>query len=772
MQLRLRLTLAALSVVTVMGVVGVVSWRINRGIQGDVESLARTAELAVDPRATVGLALEIEGALAQNGRFVAEKLERLPATRRPKLRGALAALDHDGRTLHVLGQRVAVDSTTEFDFAGGDDPLAALQTGSRVEVSCRVEADGTWTARKVETRSIKRDDKVKGTVTAVREAASGWELEISGLVIAADRDTGIETPRGPLYRMENAMRMSLATQECLAAAHELLTERFRANERAAGDPTARKRRIEDLEDRVFDAYGLFAESLDESRESARSETRESGSAFASRSETEWLAPLSARESAFAGHVREFVALAATDAPAAERLLDESLEPFLRTEIQPRAIAYHKHTEETLSSELEAISARSDEAARLELWTNAAGLVLALALGLVVSRSIARPLGALTDAAERIGKGELATRVDATSSDEIGILGRAFNRMAEALAASTVSLDQLSSVLDSMAGALLVLGPDGRVVRANPAAAELVGRSPEELVGLSLVTLSPDAPERDGDALETMARGSVVSMERRFVRRDSSVVPVAFSGAALRDANGRARGFVCLAQDLSSQKRLEADLRRSLAEKEVLLREVHHRVKNNLQVVSSLLALQEHDVTDSKALERFQESQDRIHALVFVHDLLYSSRDVAKIDLAPYLELLAARLKESYALGNSRVALEVDVDDIELDIDRAQVCGLIVNELVTNAFKHAFANRESGRVRIACRRDARGDDESVVLEVADDGRGFGHETEAPRSIGLELVETLVAQLGGRVHADGRRGARYRIEFPIRVALHAA
>ncbi|MCC6409915.1 MAG: HAMP domain-containing protein [Planctomycetes bacterium] len=767
MHLRLRLTLATLSVVTVMGVVGLVSLRINRGIQGDVEELARTAELPIDPSTIVGQALSIEGRPGPDGAFTATSIERLPATRRPKLRGALTAVDASERTVVLLGRVIRVDDDTEFDDSTSEgDPFGSLAVGTRVEIGARVESDGHWTARKVETRAIKRTDKLKGTITAIAARADGGQtLDVSGLAIAVDADARIQTPRGPLYRMENAMQMTLAVQECLAAAHELVKERYREASSAAKRSDGV---IEDLEDRVFDAYETFAESLDESRASERAELHESGAVFASDSETEWLAPLEARRRTFEEHVRTFVPLASSDLDAAERLLKERIEPFLRSEIQPRAHAYHRHTEEMLSEELEAISARSAEAARVELFTNAAGVVLALALGLVVSRSIARPLSQLTDAAERIGRGELATRVASDSADEVGILARAFNRMAEALAASTVSLDQLSGVIDSMAGALLVLGPDGRITRVNPAAAALVGFEPAELLGRPFEELSPDG--RADGALAAMARGSVASMERRFVRRDATSVPVAFSGAALRDEGGRVRGFVCLAQDLSSHKRMEADLRRSLGEKEVLLREVHHRVKNNLQVVSSLLALQSHSVTDPRALERFQESQDRIHALVFVHDLLYSSRNVGSIDLAPYLQLLVGRLKESYSLEPSRVKFDLEVDEeLTLDIDRAQVCGLIVNELVTNAFKHAFPDGSSGHVGIACRLAPNGD---VVLEVRDDGRGFANVTDVQRSIGLELVETLAAQLGGRLSSDGRRGAAYRIEFPYRIAVHAA
>ncbi|MCE9592616.1 MAG: PAS domain S-box protein [Planctomycetes bacterium] len=767
MHLRQRLTVATLSIVAVMGVVGLVSMRINRDIQTDVEDLARTADLPLDPATIGGQALAIEGRPGPDGEFVATALERLPATRRPKLRGAVEAIELPSRTVRLLGRAIRIDANTEFSpSAGGATSFEALRLGARVEISARIDADGDWVARKVETGAIKRTDKVKGTISAVAVRPNGVRrLEIDGLGIVVGANLRVRTPRGPLYRMESAMQMTLAVQECLAASHELVKERFRDREVAArgeSEPSAaRHMLLEELEDRVLDGYETFAEYLDESRASERAEPSEP------ESDVEWLAPLEARRATFEAEVRALIAEAALDVDAAERRLKERIEPFLRTEIQPRAHAYHRRTEESLSEQLEAIARRSSDAARAELATNGAGLVLALALGLVVSRSISRPLVALTNAAREVGRGRLETRVAVESTDEVGILAHSFNRMAEELAASTVSVDKLSGVIDSMAGALLLLAPDGRITRVNPAALALLGYDEFELLERPLASLSPN----DGgeDALASMERGSITSLERRFLRRDGAEVPVAFSGAVLRDSGGAVRGYVCLAQDLSARKRMEQELRRSLAEKELLLREVHHRVKNNLQVVSSLLAIQSSSITDTPSLERFQESQDRIHALVFVHDLLYSSRKVASIDLSPYLQLLASRLKESYSLAPDRVRLSVDVEELTLDIDRAQACGLIVNELVTNAFKHAFPNGRGGCVQLNCRLSPAGD---VVLEVRDDGSGSVRAHGGVRSIGLELVETLAAQLGGRLEIDGSDGSAYRIEFPYEVVEHAA
>ncbi len=665
MSLRLRLVLVTLSVVTVMAIVSLISSRIDRRIQDEVESLHRTHEVPLRPDSALGVSLSIEG--TWDGSFlVPDEIEQLPSTRFPKLRGALEAVDLEQGWATMYGRTIRITDETEFEEGDG----ASLASGQRVEISCRVGQDGGWTARKVETSGIKKSDKVKGTITDVSSGpGSASTYSIHGLPVLVRGGDKVKSPRGPLYRLESAAQMGLALQECLTAANQLLKEGYRKREFVErGQETQAEHQVrvlENVEERFLDGFGGFRQYLTECRRAEEAEQEEwltsEQSAARKQRLAQWIEPLEQRLALFERQVRELVSLAVRDLDEAQVFLEQSLEPFLRGEVLSRVNSYHFESQEAFSDELATISARTEDAARLELVTSAVGLVLALALGLFVSRSITRPILALKDAAREIGHGKLDTRVPVRSRDEIGVLATAFNRMAEELAQTTVSVANLQEV--------------------------------------------------------------------------------------------------------------QEDLRRSLSEKELLLREVHHRVKNNLQVISSLLDLQASSTSDSRSLEGFQESQDRIRSMFLIHEQLYRAPDLEAIHMRSYLELLAGNLSRSHLERSERIGLRVEVEDLSLDLDRALSCGLIVNELVTNAFKHAFPEDARGEIRVLCRRAPAG---RILLEVSDDGRGLegAPGREAAHSLGMSLVEALTRQLRGRLERNGQSGASFRIEFPAAQPVEVA
>jgi PAS domain S-box-containing protein len=403
-------------------------------------------------------------------------------------------------------------------------------------------------------------------------------------------------------------------------------------------------------------------------------------------------------------------------------------------------------------------------------TSVAAVALALLLGFTVARSIARPVMALGQAAERLGRGDLTSRVEVPATGELGVLATVFNRMAEDLSATTVSRTYLRNVIESMAGALIITDSTARIVSVNRAALELLGYdAEEELAGQPVSRIYAGTGEELGDdtAFGRLAStlGTTRGVEEQFVRRDGSQVSIAFSGAALRDERGAVQGFVCVAHDITERKKVEGTLRTFLREKELLLREVHHRVRNNLQVVSSLLDLQSGTLPDPPARKAFEESQHRIRAMALIHEQLYQSADLAHIDFRAYIEKLASHLLESYAVHPERVDLRLEVVDLPLDIDQAVPCGLIVNELVANALKHAVPEGESGQVRIGFHGTPGG---GYRLLVADNGRGLKKDFDlgTSDSLGLSLVSTLAQQLEGRMQLKSNGGTECRIEFSPR------
>jgi two-component sensor histidine kinase/ligand-binding sensor domain-containing protein len=204
------------------------------------------------------------------------------------------------------------------------------------------------------------------------------------------------------------------------------------------------------------------------------------------------------------------------------------------------------------------------------------------------------------------------------------------------------------------------------------------------------------------------------------------------------------------------------IRTALEEKNVLLREIHHRVKNNLQIVASLLSLQSRKVKSPESLALFQESMDRVRAMALIHENLYRSESAAAIGAADYLRRLANDLMAAYALRTGNIGLELEVADIPLSPDTAFPCGLIINELVSNSLKHAFSEGRSGTVRIGLREE----NGACVMSVADDGMGLpaGIDATAGGSLGLRLVRNLAGQLGGTLEVASGPGTRFTVRFP--------
>ncbi|MFN0244479.1 MAG: histidine kinase dimerization/phosphoacceptor domain -containing protein [Planctomycetota bacterium] len=755
---------------------GIASWityRMHVDLQQELGQLSPASKSAVDASTIVGRVLSIEGRWSDAGCFLATDLEELPASRRPKLRGTIQSVQRENGTIAVLGRAIRIDSETEFDPAlRGADPLSMLSAGQRVEVSCSVDRSGAWSARRIATRTPKPSDKIKGRITRAQRAADALRLEIDGLPIDVPPTLLIASRRGPIHRMELSSQMALAIQECLTAAHELLRCTHLLNEAHAKGTAARAAELahlrEDVQARLRDSGEELLQFVALNRASVEQEVHALGLAGALELSAEvheevadWLRQIEEKCAPLPALLAGFARLALTQPDAAEVALAGELEPKLRAELLPLVHAYQLEIEEELADEIEVLAQQAESVVRVAIGASVGGLALALVLGALVARSITRRVFALRSAAARVGSGDLAARVDIGTGDELGALAETFNRMAERLATTTVSVHNLNEVIDSVAGGLFLLEPDGRIASVNPAASTLLGYAPQELVGTPFgrVCAELGAP---------LTHAGLVGGEQSFRTRDGLEIPVSFSLAPLGGAHdgGPARAYVCLAQDVSVRKKMEEDLRRSLAEKELLLREVHHRVKNNLQVVSSLLDLQSRSISDPRALEKFQNSQDRIRSIVLIHEQLYGSRELESIHVRTYLELLITNLSRSHVDRADRIRVRATVDDFRLSLDQALSCGLIVNELVTNALKHAFSPDSPGEIRVVCRREGRSEDAgTIVLAVSDDGCGFEDgPAELGASLGLGLVEALVKQLRGRLRHDGVPGASFTVEFP--------
>ena len=217
------------------------------------------------------------------------------------------------------------------------------------------------------------------------------------------------------------------------------------------------------------------------------------------------------------------------------------------------------------------------------------------------------------------------------------------------------------------------------------------------------------------------------------------------------------------QDITDRIKSEKFLKSSLAEKEILLREIHHRVKNNLQTISSLLDLQAESITEPTIIEAFRSSQNRIKSMALIHERLYKSENLSKIKAEEYIEKLIDYLEGTYHFPSWDIEITTDIKSLFLNIDIAIPCGLIINELVSNSIKYAFPKNRKGRISVSLQPD---DMDNLNLTIKDNGIGIplAMDTLNSQSLGLQLVNLLVKQLNGTMDIDGTNGTTVRIVFP--------
>ncbi len=320
---------------------------------------------------------------------------------------------------------------------------------------------------------------------------------------------------------------------------------------------------------------------------------------------------------------------------------------------------------------------------------------------------------------------------------------------------------LEMMFQGNAAVMTLIDPaTGLIVDANPAAGMFYGYSVEQLKSMSVFALNT-LPEADVRALVMQA---VNDAQNTFVvkhRLASGVVRDVEIHASRIESEGQPLLFV-ITHDITDRLEAEQQLQNSVKEKEVLLREVYHRVKNNLSVVASLLNLQSRFVKHPEDAAFFEETKARIQAMGQVHQRLYQSERLSAIDVGAYLKDLIHSISTSYQTPG--VSTVLDLDPIPVGLDQAIPCGLIVNELLSNCYKYAFRGRGSGRVTVSCRRV---DATRMALSVSDDGVGLSEDVDFSglKSMGLSLVAMLTDQLDGTLSIDRHNGTTFRIVLPM-------
>ena len=310
---------------------------------------------------------------------------------------------------------------------------------------------------------------------------------------------------------------------------------------------------------------------------------------------------------------------------------------------------------------------------------------------------------------------------------------------------------------------IVVVQDGLLKFVNRTAIEMTGYSEAELISRPFSEfIHPDDRKMVMDHHRRRLAGETAQprYDARLLIRDGSVRWFEI-GAVSLDWEGRPANLAFLT-DVTDRRKAEESILTSLREKEVMLREIHHRVKNNMQVISSLFNLQAGKTVNPECREILKEGQTRLRAMSLVHEKLYQSHDLSKIDLAVYVQSLASHLFNVYLTDPNQVRLEMNFEEVPLDINSAVPCGLILNELISNSLKHAFPESRKGMIRIGVKC---GPNDTIIIRVADNGIGFPKNLDfrQSESLGLQIANLLVAQLEGTIELNRENGTIFTVTF---------
>jgi PAS domain S-box-containing protein len=327
-------------------------------------------------------------------------------------------------------------------------------------------------------------------------------------------------------------------------------------------------------------------------------------------------------------------------------------------------------------------------------------------------------------------------------------------MAENLSQITVSRDYIDSIIEAMGDLLIVTDAEYNITRVNSAGAAMLGLSEEKLLGKKADTIFKNVSE---PIFGEQAAQNINGCNADIFDSKEEETPVSVSKGTISVTDG----YVIVASDISSEKKAQQKIAQSLKEKEVMLAEIHHRVKNNLAVISGLLQMQMWESENEHVVSALQQSQFRVRSIALVHEKLYQSETLSHIEFDSYIRDLLDGISETYLSDEPDIKITTDLADLVLNINQAIPCSLLVNELVINAFNHAFEQQEEGTIHVSITQL----NNKVTVVVKDSGRGFPDTESAPEEMGMMLVETLSKQLQGDISFENDGGAKVSMTFQI-------
>jgi PAS domain S-box-containing protein len=405
------------------------------------------------------------------------------------------------------------------------------------------------------------------------------------------------------------------------------------------------------------------------------------------------------------------------------------------------------------------------------------------------RFLGRPLMTVSASIERLNLESLEDQPEdgqdldlkITEKNELMVLEITFNNMTRRLREGVASRRELQqaavqqrnqfyTTLRSIGDGVITTDKKGYVTFINPVAQTLTGWNFEEAVGRQLMNVYTIINEETRQAVENsvakVLTDSVIGLVNHtiLISKNKKEIPIDVSGAPIKDEKGGITGIVLVFRDNTERKQAEEKVIASLKEKQTLLDEIHHRVKNNMNIISSLLKLQSNNIEDEHTKNILKESQNRIYAMSAIHETIHGSENLSEINLKTYLYKITDSIFQSSSINPKKVKLKNDITEIPISINQASPIGLVTNELISNSLKYAFPDGREGEISVAMNML----DKELQLTIKDNGVGMPKDFDwkNTKSLGLKLVCTLVEnQLDGSIDMESKNGTKFTIKFNI-------
>lgn len=327
----------------------------------------------------------------------------------------------------------------------------------------------------------------------------------------------------------------------------------------------------------------------------------------------------------------------------------------------------------------------------------------------------------------------------------------------------LKIHMFSEALKQNPNSVILTDTKGTIEYVNPAFEQLTGYSSEEALGKNPMKLlhSKENESVFNEIYACISSGKPWKGEFHNRKKSGEEYWASVQIGAIKDPEGRIISSVAVEQDITEAKRQEEKIKQSLRDKEIMLKEIHHRVKNNLQIVSSLLKMQSENHSNEETIEALKVSRSRIVSMALVHENLYKTPDLSRIDMKNYIDKLSMNIFASFGVRNSKISFHSEVDDVKLGLETAIPLGLMMNEIITNSLKHAFPSSDNGEINVRLEKD----NDSYRLSVKDTGIGLPKDflTKTNGTLGKQLIKTLCSQLDGEMHINNGRGTEFLINF---------